>query len=172
MMLYPQILEKYSSTIVAELNLPRPKSGKFLFRLARFPDRGTATYIDILDYRSRVMLRVSRILSDIRNLNLINDVPKTARVEISSGFISHTEFLIKEFNSINSKSLMPELENTKFGNHYFIFYTDSFDCTVSGISNPHDKAHAELWHRIINRSYGLEHSVPRRHLRTCNLLVS
>ena len=171
-MLYPQILEKYSSTIVAELNLPRPKSGKFLFRLARFPDRGTATYIDILDYRSRVMLRVSRILSDIRNLNLINEVPKTARVEISSGFISHTEFLIKEFNFINSKSLMPELENTKFGNHYFIFYTDSFDCTVSGISNPHDKAYAELWHRIINRSYGLEHSVPRRHLRTCNLLVS
>ena len=103
---------------------------------------------------------------------MINEVPKTARVEISSGFISHTEFLIKEFNSINSKSLMPELENTKFGNHYFIFYTDSFDCTVSGISNPHDKAHAELWHRIINRSYGLEHSVPRRHLRTCNLLVS
>ena len=102
MMLYPQILEKYSSTIVAELNLPSPKSGKFLFRLARFPDRGTATYIDILDYRSRIMLRVSRILSDIRNLNLINEVPKTARVEISSGFISHTEFLIKEFNFISN----------------------------------------------------------------------
>ena len=171
-MIYPQILEKYSSTIVAELNLPRPKSGKFLFRLARFPDCGTATYVDILDYRSRVMLRVSRILTNIRSFNLLDEVPISARVEISSGFISHKEIIIKEFGCINKKSLMSDLENTKSGNHYFIFYTDSFDCAISGITNPHDKADAELWHRIINRSYGLEHSVPRRHLRTCNLLIS
>lgn len=171
-MLYPQILEKYSSTIVAEINLPRPKSGKFLFRLARFPEHGTATYIDILDYRSRVMLRVSRILTDLSNFNLCDETPKGLQVEISSGFISKTEFLINEFNLINKNTLIPELENSKSGNHYFLFYTDSFDCTVSGISNPHEKVHAELWHRIINRSYGLEHSVPRRHLRTCNLLIS
>ena len=118
------------------------------------------------------MLRVSRILTDLSNFNLRDVTPKGLQVEISSGFISRTEFLINEFNLINKNALIPELENSKSGNHYFLFYTDSFDCTVSGISNPHEKVHAELWHRIINRSYGLEHSVPRRHLRTCNLLIS
>lgn len=171
-MLYPQILEKYSSTIVANIDLPTPKSGKFLFRLARHPEKGVATYIDLLDYRSRVMLRISRILTNLNSFNLKQSKPPKSIVEISSGFIDANEYLFNEFERINSESLPSNLEDSTKGDHYFIFYTDSFNCTFSGITNPYSKEKTELWQRIINRSFGIEHSVVRRHLRTCNLLVS
>ena len=167
---FPFRLEKLTSTIVANLDLPTPKSGKFLFRLVRFPLRGTDTVLDLVDYRNRVLLRVTRMLKSPRNLLLSNSKNQIIPVEISSEYISKDEYLITELPNITSSNLPESLEDIENGNHYFIFFTDSETYTASGITNPYQKSDTELWQRLINRSYGLEHRVPRRHLRSCNLL--
>jgi hypothetical protein len=104
------------------------------------------------------MLKVSRVLTPLRQI-LNSDQQVKPQVEISSGYIDR-----------NEATIYSDLEDSKQSSHFFMFYTDSYSCTVSAISNPHEKKWAELWQRIINRSYGLEHLVARRHLRTCNLL--
>jgi len=168
-MIYPQRLESLNASIVAKLDLPTPKSENFSFRLTRLPFSGLETTIDLVDYRSRVMLKVSRVLTPLRQI-LNSDQQVKPQVEISSGYIDRNEYLLSEIKRLNESIIYNDLEDSKQSSHFFMFYTDSYSCTVSAISNPHEKKWAELWQRIINRSYGLEHQVVRRHLRTCNLL--
>ena len=149
--------------------MPTPKSEKFSFRLTRLPSKGMETTIDLVDYSSRVMLRVSRVITPLRQI-LDSEKEFKPQVEISCGYIDSNEYLLSEMKSIKEEIIYNDLEDCKKSSHFFIFYTDSYSCTLAGISNPHEKKWAELWQRIINRSYGLEHQVARRHLRTCNLL--
>ena len=171
-MLYPQILEKYSSTIVANIDLPTPKSGKFLFRLARHPEKGVATYIDLLDYRSRVMLRISRILTDLNSFNLKQSKPPKSIVEISSDSLTQ----MNTFSTNSSGSILKVcLVTLKIlpKETTFSYFTRIPLIVLFLVLRTHiPRKKTELWQRIINRSFGIEHSVVRRHLRTCNLLVS
>jgi len=168
-MIFPQRLESLNSSIVATLDLPTPKSEKFCFRLSRFPLSGMETTIDLVDYKSRVMLKVTRILTPLREI-LVSEKKIIPKVEISCGYIDSNEYLFSELQRLRNTKVYSDLEDSENTSHFFMFYTDSYSCTVAGISNPHDKMWAELWQRIINRSYGLEHRVARRHLRSCNLL--
>jgi len=115
------------------------------------------------------MLRVSRVLTPLRQI-LDSETELTPQVEISCGYINSNDYLLSELRRMNERIIYNDLEDCKNSSHFFIFYTDSYSCTLAGISNPHQKKWAELWQRIINRSYGLEHQVARRHLRSCNLL--
>jgi hypothetical protein len=168
-MIYPQRLESLNASIVAKLDLPTPKSEKFSFRLTRLPFSGLETTIDLVDYRSRVMLKVSRVLTPLRQI-LDSDKQLKPQVEISCGYIDRNEYLLSELKRLSEAKIYNDLEDSEQSSHFFMFYTDSYSCTIASISNPHEKKWAELWQRIINRSYGLEHQVARRHLRTCNLL--
>ena len=169
---YPQRLEKYASKLVATLELPEPNSGKILFRLVRLPCQGIETVVDILDFNNRYLLRISRILISLRtnlqnSINLRNSVP----VEISCGYIDKISIADCMMNFLREQTLQSDLEDCEESDHFFAFYTDSVNCYASGITNPHKKSWAELWQIIINRTYGLDHLVGRRHLRTDNLLL-
>ena len=168
-MIFPKKLERYNASIIANLELPTPKSGKFLFRLCRFPVSGLETTIDLVDYRNRVMLKVSRVLSPLRQKIMDPNLSINPKVEISSGYISKDEYLLTEFQRLRSENLPNDLHDSPASSHFFMFYTNSIDCVAAGISDPHEKHWAELWQRVINRTYGIEHRVARRHLRTCNL---
>ena len=103
------------------------------------------------------------------NLEFTSFNCKYPKVEISSGYISKDEYLLTEFQRLRSENLPNDLHDSPASSHFFIFYTNSIDCVAAGISDPHEKHWAELWQRVINRTYGIEHRVARRHLRTCNL---
>lgn len=156
---------------MANLELPTPKSGKFVFRLARMPRKGLPTVIDLQDYKFRLFLRVTRVLKSLEEV--ISDEEEKNQpvpVEISSRYLDRNEFLTREFRFINNDNFFSNLENCRNSSHFFLFYSDSLTYTAAGISNPHHNPKAEMWQRLINRTYGLEHHAPRRHLRSCNLL--
>lgn len=116
------------------------------------------------------MLRVSRVLSPLRQKIMDPNLAIIPKVEISTGYISKDEYLLSEFKRLKSENLCNDLQDSPSSSHFFLFFTNSVDCVAAGISDPHDKSWAELWQRVINRTYGIEHRVARRHLRTCNLL--
>ena len=170
MLSFPQRLERQASSVIANLDLPAPNSGNFLLRLARFPDRGTETIVDIIQQKHRILLKVTRILVNLRELLIKGNIEKKVPVEISFSHIDQNEPLVQELKRDTHYQLINDLVDSKKGSHFFLFYTDSMECIAKGISNPHEKDWAEAWQRLINRSYGTEHIVPRRNARTSNLL--
>ena len=170
MISFPQRLERQASSVVANLDLPAPNSGNFLLRLARFPNRGTETILDVIQQNHRILLKVTRILVNLRKPLVEGKFEKKIPVEISFSYIDQNEPLVQELSRDIQFQLVDDLENSMDGNHFFLFYTDSIECIAKAISNPHEKVWAEAWQRLINRSYGTEHVVPRRHARICNLL--
>ena len=172
MLSYPKSLEKYASQFAAFADLPEPNSNKCFFRLVRLPCQGIETFVDISEMNNRLFLRISRILSSARSkFTNSNYCSKRLSVEISSGYIKNSLIQDSFFRNLKENRLKSDLEDDSMADHYFAFFTDSYECYASGITNPHSKKWAELWQFIINRSYGLDHVVGRRHLRTCNLLL-
>jgi len=117
-MIYPQRLESLNASIVAKLDLPTPKSENFSFRLTRLPFSGLETTIDLVDYRSRVMLKVSRVLTPLRQI-LNSDQQVKPQVEISSGYIDRNEYLLSEIKRLNESIIYNDLEDSKQSSHFF-----------------------------------------------------
>ena len=164
---FPLTLERQASSLAASLFLPAPNSGNFSFRIARFPSEGFEVLTDVYKVGARFHIQVTRFLEPLRlrlsekkPINAPFDLPVS--IEISCSTCEHTNPLVSELLLRPPFEFQNDLSGSQKENHFFIFYTDSQNCTAKAISEPHNKSWAEDWQRLINRSYGTEHIPPRR----------
>ena len=170
---FAQGIERQASSICSSLVLPDPSSTNFSFRLSRFPTEGTETVVDIHSSGKRLFISVTRFLKSLRkellysknNLSCKLNIP----VEISITELDQSEPILREIINDHIFDLSSDLSSNINEGHFFIFFTDSYNCISSGISNPYEK-HDEQWIRILNRSYGAELIPPRRNVENISLL--
>ena len=174
---FPLLLEQRVSKLSANINLPEPQSGEFFFRLVRLPVEGVETVVDVYSRGYRLFIRLSRMLSSLRKLEIDSDADyeepclNRVPVEISVGPCDPTEPIVREIRRGSPFELESRLLDEPEEAHYFVFHTDSKDCVARAISSPHGSGGCELWTRLICYSYGAEQNPPRRFFRR-DLLVS
>lgn len=143
----------------------------FFFRLIRLPKEGVETAVDLYSKGNRIFLKVSRVLQPLRELDLNsneqypNDSRLNIPVEISTGSCDIDEPIVREIYRGTPLRLSTKLKGSNEGSHYFIFFTDSRECTATGITDPHYVNKCELWTRLICYSYGVEQLTHRRFYR-------
>ena len=166
---FPKRLEEQVARLSAYMSLPDPASGNSFFRLVRLPSRGRETVVDLSSCGFRYRLRVTRFLKSMRQ-NLLhydsnsNEPPQRTNpsIEISSSYLNANDSAIKMFDHLNFNDFSNDLEDDLHADHFFLFYTDSEDFGCRAVTNPHKKQSTEDWTLLINHSYGLELSPPRR----------
>ena len=164
---YPYALERQASFLGAALPFPEPNSGGWLFRLSRFPVKGRETVIDIEKRGDRFFVTVSRFLQPLRQTweslgRPADPVREIVSVEISASTLESSDALIREIEKGTPLACIDEPLDKPFCDHYFLFFTDTLECSIAAVTDPYDKREAESWHRLINRSYGAELVPPRR----------
>ena len=164
---FAQEIERQASSICSTLVLPDPGSTNFSFRLSRFPTEGIETVVDIHSSGKRLFISVSRFLKSLRKeLHSLKNNPScklSIPVEISITELDRSEPILREIINDHIFDLSSDLSSNIDEGHFFIFFTDSYNCISSGISNPYEKLD-EQWIRILNRSYGAELNPPRRNV--------
>ena len=166
---FPKRLEEQVARLSAYMSLPEPASGDTFLRLIRLPARGRETVVDLSSCGFRYRLRVTRFLKSLRQNFLHHDssgnepLQKTnPSIEISSSYIDADDSAVKILDYLNFNDFRNDLEDDLNADHFFLFYTDSKDFECKAVSNPHKKKSSEEWILLINHSYGLELSPPRR----------
>ena len=164
---FPLTLERQASSLAASLFLPVPNSGNFSFRIARLPSEGFEVFTDVYKVGARFHVQVTRFLEPLRprlseKETIDNPFDLPISIEISCSTCDSTNPLVSELLVRPPFELQNDLSASQLENHFFIFYTDSQNCTTKAISEPYSKSWAENWQRLINRSYGTEHIPPRR----------
>ena len=166
---FPRKLEEHTARLSAYMNLPEPGSGNTFLRLIRLPARGRETVLDLNTSGFRYRIRVTRFLKSLRQ-NFLNCDSKNVKppqnivpsIEISSSYLDADNLAVRIFDHLKFKDFHNDLDDDSDADHYFLFYTDSEDFECRAISNPHKKKSTEEWTLLINHSYGLELSPPRR----------
>ena len=164
---YPYALERQASFLGAALPFPEPNSGGWLFRLSRFPVKGRETVVDVEKRGDRFFVTVSRFLQPLRQTweslgRPADPVRKMVSMEISISTLEGSDALVREIERGTPLACIDEPLDEPFRDHYFLFFTDTLECSIAAVTNPYDKREAESWHRLINRSYGAELVPPRR----------
>ena len=166
---FPKRLEEQVAGLSAYMSLPEPASGNTFLRLIRLPARGRETVVDLSSCGFRFRLRVTRFLKSLRQNFLHHDSSgnepsqKTnPSIEISSSYLNADDSAVRILDHLNFNDFRNDLEDDLHADHFFLFYTNSEDFECRAVSNPHKKKSTEEWNLLINHSYGLELSPPRR----------
>ena len=83
-------------------------------------------------------------------------------IEVSSADLDPWDSFLKMMSKMDFGDFAHDLSDEIDADHYFMFYTNSSGYTAKGITNPHVKKWPENWLHLINRSYGMELTPPRR----------
>ena len=152
------------------MDLPPPNSGRTFLRLMRFPKNGRYTILDLTTYGQKFELLITRFLKPLQreilkgfesgdeNLSMVKSWP----IEISSMRMGFDDGLAFALQTEDYEQFEDGLSESVDADHYFLFFTDSNEFVCKAVSNPVRDPRFENWVRIINRSYGLELSPPRR----------
>ena len=170
MLSYPLLLERQAARFSGNMELPPPHSGRIYLRLVRLAQRGRETVMDVYTSGNRMRVRITRFLAPLRETikidsidgNLSVDDTCVVPVEVSSCYFDPEDSFLRMIAKEDFGNFAHQLEDEIHGDHYFMFYTNSSGYTAKGISNPHTKKWPEDWLRLINRSYGVELTPPRR----------
>ena len=156
---FPLQLERQASSSSGSIFLPEPESGELSLRLSRFPVSGKEIIVDIYQRGSRFHLQITRFESSLRKRiqNQDSISPKVQKVRIDCGSCEKALPLLREIIARPPTYIENGLMDDPDGDHYFLFYTNSFECIARGTTNPYSRKSAEAWQRIINRSYGSDH---------------
>lgn len=115
-------------------------------------------------------IRVTRFLAPLRETIEMDpidgqySVRKDMKVpiEVSSADLDPWDSFLKMMSKMDFGDFAHDLSDEIDADHYFMFYTNSSGYTAKGITNPHVKKWPENWLHLINRSYGMELTPPRR----------
>lgn len=167
---FPFYLERHATRLSATMDLPPPNSGRTFLRLMRFPKNGRYTILDLTTYGQKFELLITRFLKPLQreilkgfesgdeNLSMVKSWP----IEISSMRMGFDDGLAFALQTEDYEQFEDGLSESVDADHYFLFFTDSNEFVCKAVSNPVRDPRFENWVRIINRSYGLELSPPRR----------
>jgi hypothetical protein len=167
---FPYFLERHATRLSASMDLPAPNSGRTFLRLMRFPRKGRETILDLTTYGQKFEMLVTRFLKPLRNeiakgfregqeeISSLTSLP----IEISSMRVGFDDALAFALQTEDFEQFEDGLFETMDADHYFLFFTDSNEFVCKAVSNPRRDPRFENWVRVINRSYGLELSPPRR----------
>ena len=136
----------------------------------RLPRKGRETILDLTTYGQKFEMLVTRFLKPLRNKiakGFMEDQEEignltTWPVEISSMRVGFDDALAFALQTEDFEQFEDGLFETMDADHYFLFFTDSNEYVCKAVSNPRRDPRFENWVRVINRSYGLELSPPRR----------
>ena len=167
---YPLLLEHQAARLSGSMELPPPHSGRIYLRLVRLARRGRETVLDLYTSGNRMRIRVTRFLAPLRETIEMDpidgqySVRKDMKVpiEVSSADLDPWDSFLKMMSKMDFGDFAHDLSDEIDADHYFMFYTNSSGYTAKGITNPHVKKWPENWLHLINRSYGMELTPPRR----------
>ena len=170
MLSYPLLLEHQAARLSGSMELPPPHSGRIYLRLVRLARRGRETVLDLYTSGNRMRIRVTRFLAPLRETIEMDpidgqySVRKDMKVpiEVSSTDLDPWDSFLKMMSKMDFGDFAHDLSDEIDADHYFMFYTNSSGYTAKGITNPHVKKWPENWLHLINRSYGMELTPPRR----------
>ena len=167
---YPLLLEHQAARLSGSMELPPPHSGRIYLRLVRLAKRGRETVLDLYTSGNRMRIRVTRFLAPLRETiemdpidgqySVRNDMK--VPIEVSSADLDPWDSFLKMMSKMDFGDFAHDLSDEIDADHYFMFYTNSSGYTAKGITNPHVKKWPENWLHLINRSYGMELTPPRR----------
>lgn len=167
---FPFYLERHATRLSASMDLPPPNSGRTFLRLMRFPKNGRFTILDLTTYGQKFELLITRFLKPLREeilkgfnsedeeLSHITSWP----IEISSMRMGFDDALAFALQTEDYENFENGITESVDADHFFLFFTDSNEFICKAVSNPVRDPRFENWTRVINRSYGLELSPPRR----------
>ena len=167
---YPLLLEHQAARLSGSMELPPPHSGRIYLRLVRLARRGRETVLDLYTSGNRMRIRVTRFLAPLRETIEIDPIDgqysvrkdKKVPIEVSSADLDPWDSFLKMMSKMDFGDFAHDLSDEIDADHYFMFYTNSSGYTAKGITNPHLKKWPENWLHLINRSYGMELTPPRR----------
>ena len=167
---YPLLLEHQAARLSGSMELPPPHSGRIYLRLVRLARRGRETVLDLYTSGNRMRIRVTRFLAPLRETIEMDPIDgqysvrkdMEVPIEVSSADLDPWDSFLKMMSKMDFGDFAHDLSDEIDADHYFMFYTNSSGYTAKGITNPHVKKWPENWLHLINRSYGMELTPPRR----------
>ena len=128
---FPLQLERQASSSSGSIFLPEPGSGELSLRLSRFPVSGKEIIVDIYQRGSRFHLQITRFESSLRKRiqNQDSFSQKDQKVRIDCGSCEKALPLLREIIARPPTYIENGLMDDPDGDHYFLFYTDSFECS-------------------------------------------